>query len=118
MPDPFVIHHPNPARVEWACAGTGCYEQAVTGPYSTQVPWHHCAGAGGVFVPLTKATELAKVTRLEREDYVAGDLVQTDDAGRPVMAVELERPDGSTDRVVYAPTATAAADEVEDARDG
>ena len=48
----------------------------------------------------------AKVTAVEREDYIGNDNV-----GR-VMAVKTERSDGSNDVAVFAPTATAKAEEL------
>lgn len=48
-----------------------------------------------------------KVFAVVREDYVGKELVQADEAGRPIMAVVTERPDGSNDCAVLAPTATA-----------
>jgi hypothetical protein len=48
-----------------------------------------------------------KVEALEREDYVAGDMVQTDGDGRPVMSVVTTRDDG-TDVAVLAPAATGS----------
>jgi hypothetical protein len=47
-----------------------------------------------------------KVEALERDDYIAGDHVTYDGEGRPVMAVETTRDDG-TDRAVFAPCAVA-----------
>jgi hypothetical protein len=43
---------------------------------------------------------------VEREDWVGGELVQTDEDGRPVMAVVTVRDDGQ-DCTIFAPTATA-----------
>jgi len=40
-----------------------------------------------------------------RQDYVAGEIVQYDGWGRPIMSVITERPDGSNDVAVLAPTA-------------
>jgi hypothetical protein len=48
-----------------------------------------------------------KVEAREREDYVAGDMVQTDGDGRPVMSVVTTRDDG-TDVAVLAPAATGS----------
>jgi hypothetical protein len=48
----------------------------------------------------------ARVTYREREDYVGREQVQTDASGRPVMSIVTERPDGSNDAVVLAPTVT------------
>jgi hypothetical protein len=47
-----------------------------------------------------------KVTQRDREDYVGGELVQTDGEGKPLMAVVTTRDDGE-DCAVYAPCATA-----------
>lgn len=46
-----------------------------------------------------------RVRAVEREDYIGGALVQYDGEGRPVSAVVTERPDGSNDVQVFAPTA-------------
>jgi len=45
----------------------------------------------------------ANVTKVEREDYVGSETVTYDSDGRPIMAVNVEREDGSNDRVVFAP---------------
>jgi hypothetical protein len=49
----------------------------------------------------------ARITYAEREDYVGRELVQKDQTGRPVMSIRTERPDGSNDTVVLAPTVNA-----------
>jgi hypothetical protein len=46
----------------------------------------------------------------EREDYVGREQVQTDANGRPVMSITTERPDGSNDAVVLAPTVRVRSD--------
>jgi hypothetical protein len=48
---------------------------------------------------------------VEREDYIGAERVQTDDTGRPVMAIQTERSDGY-DTHVFAPTAIAHAKEI------
>jgi len=60
----------------------------------------------GLSVPLVPAGTRCKVTAVEREDYVAGELVQTDNRGVPVMAVYTTRDEGE-DCTVYPPTAQA-----------
>jgi hypothetical protein len=45
-----------------------------------------------------------KVEAHEREDYINGELVQTDKMGRPIMNVVTTRDDGQ-DCTVYAPAA-------------
>ena len=47
----------------------------------------------------------AKVYTREREDYIGKETVFTDPAGRPVMSIVVERPDGSNDAAVFAPAA-------------
>jgi len=44
-----------------------------------------------------------KVTAKVREDYVGRDIVDYDENGRPIMAVETEYEDGHTDLAVHAP---------------
>lgn len=67
--------------------------------------FHACRGLRGLTAPMVPAGTRCKVEALEREDYINGDLVTTDGEGRPVMAVETTRDDG-TDRAVFAPCAT------------
>lgn len=93
----------------WHCPNCQAAARTVT----TKVPWHHCKGNLGLFAPLVADdAPKTRVVPVDREDYVAGELVQTDGEGRPVMALNVERADGSNDRVVYAPTATASAEVV------
>jgi hypothetical protein len=64
----------------------------------------------GFLAPYVEASEVEQVrhrVRL-REDYVAGDDVRLDGDGTPIMAIDVERPDGSADVFVYAPTAHAS----------
>jgi hypothetical protein len=49
-----------------------------------------------------------KIEAQDREDYVGRELVQTDNAGRPVQSVITTRDDGQ-DCTVFAPAATAEA---------
>jgi hypothetical protein len=51
----------------------------------------------------------AKVTAHDREDYVGNEIVPTDANGRPIMSITTERPDGSNDTTVFAPTSTMRA---------
>lgn len=66
--------------------------------------FHQCPGAFGMLAPLMPEGVVRKVEVLEPEDYVGGEMVQFGNHGRPVMALETTREDG-TDRIVYAPTA-------------
>lgn len=67
---------------------------------------HPCRGLKGLMAPMIREGVKAKVEAHEREDYVNGDLVQTDGEGRPVMSVVTTRDDGQ-DVAVFAPLATA-----------
>jgi hypothetical protein len=46
-----------------------------------------------------------KVTARERDDYIGAEDVQYDANSRPIAQVITERPDGSNDVIVFAPTA-------------
>lgn len=85
---------------EWYCPR--CKEHAVT--VDDKVPFHHCAGLRGLFYGLIPVGQSAKVTAMEREDYIGTEDVQFDGEGRPTMSVVTTRDDGQ-DCVVYAPTA-------------
>ena len=75
---------------------------------------HNCVKLAGLSVPFVeihgKAQQLKRnaqrVRVVEREDYTNGDIVTKDDDGRVVMAVNVDRPDGSNDCFVYAACAT------------
>lgn len=90
----------------WDCPNCQAMARTVT----TKVPWHHCPGVKGLFAPLVRQGEKVRVVALDREDYVGNEVVQVDGEGRPVMALDVQRPDGSNDRVVFAPLATALAE--------
>lgn len=66
---------------------------------------HVCRGLRGLLAPLMPEGVRHKVEAVERGDYVRDEVVQRDADGRPVMAVEVTRDDG-TDRAVLAPCAT------------
>ena len=71
--------------------------------------FHQCRGLQGMLAPLVPAGLKCKVEAIEREDYVGDEVVQTNGEGRPIMAVQTTREDG-TDRAVFAPTATSRRD--------
>jgi hypothetical protein len=56
--------------------------------------------------PLVRSGSDCKVIAVERGDYLHGDEQRRGDDGRPYMAVETVRADGSNDVVVFAPPAT------------
>lgn len=74
----------------------------VAGPHSR---FHACRGLAGLTAPMVPEGSRVWVTAREREDYIGAEDVQYDGNGRPVMQVVTERPDGSNDVIVFAPTA-------------
>ena len=85
---------------KWACPNCSAY--AVTFRQTNR--FHPCSGLGGLTAPMVRAGTRCQVRAVVREDYVGTEDVTYDDSGRPVMAVVTERPDGSNDVAVYAPT--------------
>lgn len=101
----------DPTR-RWECPS--CGQQTVTQKPVSTFPLHACRGQKGLTVPFVEVVgrELRKhSTRhriVEREDYVGSELVQTDGEGRPVMAVQTDRADGSNDSHILVPVATGS----------
>lgn len=88
---------------DWYCPNCGRRDQTrEIRPHSR---FHTCPRLGMISAPMLPAGSKAKVERIERQDYVNGDKVQTDEFGRPVMAVQTTRDEG-TDVMVFAPVAT------------
>jgi len=92
------------AQHRWECPN--CPATDVTHEAQPHTRFHTCRGLRGLTAPMVPAGTRCKVEALERQDYINGDLVQTDGEGRPVMSVVTERDDG-TDVAVLAPCATA-----------
>jgi len=88
--------------VRWVCPN--CPVEAVT-PGNTPNRFHECRGLAGITAPMVPAGSRSRVRSVVRQDYVAGEIVQYDGWGRPIMSVITERPDGSNDVAVLAPTA-------------
>lgn len=84
----------------WECPKCPARAQTV----DDKIPMHPCPAGPGVLVPLLRAGEKAKIAVLPPEDYVGGELVQTDASGKPVMAVVTTRDEGQ-DCTVFAPVA-------------
>lgn len=92
----------NPGPRQWGCSH--CPVTAVT-PWDTPNRYHHCSGLAGITAPMILAGSGAVTRAVVREDYVGAEIVQYDDYGRPIGAVVTDRPDGSNDVAVLAPTA-------------
>jgi hypothetical protein len=86
----------------WTCPN--CTTESITHEAQPHTRFHACPGLKGLTAPMVPAGTKAKVTAVEREDYIGTDRVQLHE-GRPVMAVVTTRDDGE-DRAVFAPTAT------------
>lgn len=88
-----------------------CHFQAVTKELRPHMQMHTCAALNGYWTPMVEVhgIELSRKDGVfkvhDRGDYINGEMVRTDDDGRPIMAIDTVRPDGSYDRHVYAPTA-------------
>lgn len=94
----------------WYCPN--CPNEArLPFPKPGQTHMHTCLGLRGLMAPLLPFGMHAKVVAHEREDYVAGEIVQLDpELQRPVMSVVTTRDDGQ-DVIVFAPMATAKVEE-------
>jgi hypothetical protein len=86
---------------DWACPNCGKTDRTAA---SVPNRYHTCPKLRFLSAPLLPAGEDAKVYVREREDYVGQENVRLAD-GRPVMSIVTERPDGSNDAIVFAPTA-------------
>src|SRR5438445_12826065 len=91
----------------WVCAN-GCPAVDKTAG-STPNRFHSCPALGGLTAPLVAEGSQVRVRAVEREDCENGQLVQRDADGRPMQSVITDRPDGSNDIGVLAPTAVWAA---------
>ena len=93
---------------DWECPG--CHVSERTRPVPPNASrFHSCPALHGLTAPLVRAGTDCKVVAVERGDYLNGAIQRTGDDGRPYMAVETERADGSTDRAVFAECAVQAA---------
>jgi len=88
----------------WGCPN--CGKLAYTAEPLPHTEFHPCPGLKGVLAPMIEVGQKVKVLAVVREDYIGREVVRKDDDGRPVMAVVTERPDGSNDCAVFAPTAS------------
>ncbi len=96
------------AYQDWSCPNCGLSDRTPATP-ANATRFHPCPKLHGLTAPLIRAGTDCKVVAVEREDYLRGGIQRTGDDGRPYMAVETERADGSTDRAVFAECAVQAA---------
>lgn len=98
------------AEHRWTCPNCTMTAQTYLPPGAVASKFHACAGLKGITAPMVPAGTRAKVEAVERGDYTNGEQLTYDGEGRPVMAVEVTRDDG-TDRAVFAPLATGSSRE-------
>jgi hypothetical protein len=91
----------------WSCPN--CPQTSVTHEQAPHTRFHACHGLAGLTAPMVPDGTRCKIEAVERQDYIAGDLVQLDGNGRPVMSVVTTRSDGQ-DCAVFAPCATGGRD--------
>jgi hypothetical protein len=89
---------------DWYCPACGLTDQTREPRPHTQ--YHVCPKSRMLSIAMLPAGVRARIVVHEREDYVGNEQVRLAE-GRPVMSVETQRPDGSNDVAVFAPTATA-----------
>ena len=94
---------------EWYCPA--CKREDTTLEQNPHVRLHPCPKMYGMSTPYVKKGVKAKLIALERQDYVGGEIVQTDDRGRPIMSIVTEREDGQ-DAIVFAPVAVGSTKEL------
>lgn len=94
-----------PPQQHWTCPN--CPVTAVTEGKPNR--FHDCRGLAGLLAPMVLEGFTGQVRAVEREDYIGDAQVRYDGNGRPVVAVVTERPDGSNDVTVFAPTAKGVA---------
>jgi hypothetical protein len=86
---------------DWHCPnGCFCTERTpALPPNSTR--YHVCPKLHGLNAPLTRVGADVKVTAVERETYLGKEIQTMGDDGKPYMAINTERADGSNDRIVH-----------------
>jgi hypothetical protein len=94
-------------ETRWVCPN--CTETALTHEANPHTRYHTCRGLRGITAPFVEEGTACKVEAVDRDDYVASEIVTCDGNGRPVMAVVTTRDDGN-DVAVFAPCATNKGD--------
>lgn len=87
----------------WYCPN--CRLEDSTTEVRPHSRFHPCPALAMMLAPMLPVGTKAKVVAREREDYIGKEDVQFDANGRPIMSIITERDDGSTDVMVFAPTA-------------
>jgi len=92
---------------DWECPN--CHLTERTRPLPPNASrMHDCPRLHGLTAPLVRAGSDCKVVAVERGDYLRKAQQRTGDDGRPYMAVETIRADGSNDVAAFAEVAIQA----------
>lgn len=84
----------------WVCPN--CTLTDVTHESQPHTRMHTCRGLKGLTAPMVPEGADCKVEAREREDFLNGAIATLDGEGRPIMAVETVRADGSNDVAAFA----------------
>ena len=91
---------------DWECPNCSVTERTMGVPPNA-ARMHTCPGLHGLTAPLVLAGTDCKVVAVERGDVLGREVQRTGDDGRPYMAVETVRADGSNDLMVFPGVAIA-----------
>lgn len=92
---------------DWHCPnGCFCIERTPPLPPNSS-RYHVCPRLHGLNAPLVRVGTDCKVEAIEREAYLGKEKQTMGDDGKPYMAINTERADGSNDRIVHAGVAQA-----------
>ncbi len=91
---------------DWECPNCRASERTRPLPPNAS-RMHTCPGLHMLTAPLVRAGTDCRVVAVERGDYLRGEVQRTGDDGKPYMAVQTIRADGSNDVAVFAGAATA-----------
>jgi hypothetical protein len=94
---------------DWSCPNCGLSDRTRPMPANAS-RFHPCPKLHGLTAPLIRAGMDCKVVAIERGDYLNGSIQRTGDDGKPYMAVETVRADGSNDRAAFAELAVSRSD--------
>jgi hypothetical protein len=97
------------AYQDWHCPACGHAERTRPYPPNT-ARLHVCPRLGMISAPLARAGTDCTIIANVREDYLAGEIQESTEDGRPIMGVSVVYADGHNDLVVKAPLAVVEAE--------
>lgn len=96
-----------PPFEDWHCPACGAGERVCPPLPPNAARMHICPRLHMITAPMVRAGLDCTLVADEREDYLAGEVQETGDDGRPYMAVRTVYADGRNDVAVHAPLARA-----------